>query len=238
MTVRPMLFSAPMVRALMLGMKTQTRRMAKRQDIFLRNGRPFVPTGFNRDAAFTKPGYEVGDLIWVREAVTRFDKLSCDQHIWYRAGLNEHYINKYVGRPDGEWPRGQEGPGSGTAYNVSSIHMPRWASRLTLEVTGVRVQRLKDISEDDAKAEGLACITKDGGRTFKHGIPDNDGLPGTDNHGWDWSQWCIDPRNAYFTLWDKINGDSAHAANPWVVAVSFIVHKQNIDDFLAKQGAA
>ena len=99
-----------------------------------------------------------------------------------------------------------------------SIHMPRWASRITLEIAGVRIERLQDISEEDAKAEGLSTVTKDG-RLYKWGIPDRDGLPGTDDDGWPWTQWDTDPRQAFRRLWDSIYGsDPAKCwdANPWV----------------------
>lgn len=98
--------------------------------------------------------------------------------------------------------------------------MPRWASRITLEVTGIRVERLQDISEEDAIAEGLSGITKDG-KLIKYGIPDQDGLPGTDNTGWPWRDWQKDPRDAYRRLWESINGRGSWDANPWVWVVEF-----------------
>jgi len=99
--------------------------------------------------------------------------------------------------------------------------MPRWASRITLEITAVRVERLHDISEADAVAEGLACITKDGDRTRKYGIPDADGMPGTDDHGWPWNEWRSDPREAYRKLWESINGPGSWDLNPWVWVIEF-----------------
>ena len=104
---------------------------------------------------------------------------------------------------------------------VLQIHMPRWASRITLEVTGIRVERLQEISELDAITEGLTALTKDGGRTIKHGIPDRDGLPGNDNYGWHWSEWEKDSRVAYRKLWESINGPGSWDANPWVWVIEF-----------------
>ena len=94
--------------------------------------------------------------------------------------------------------------------------MPRWASRLTLTVTDVRVERLQDISEADAIAEGCAPLSHPMGRAdlLWHEIgPD---------------QWQA-PSRWYRTLWDSINGAGAWADNPWVVAVSFDVREGNID---------
>lgn len=118
--------------------------------------------------------------------------------------------------------------------NVKSHPMPPedgawyWGVE-TLTVTDVRVQRLQDISKADAIAEGLTGLTKDG-RLVKYGIPDRDGLPGSDDLGWHWHCWDADPRRAYTTLWDRINGAGAWDANPFVAAYSFTVALGNIDE--------
>jgi hypothetical protein len=119
----------------------------------------------------------------------------------------------------------------------SPIFMPRKASRTTLEVTDVRVQRLQDISEDDAIAEGLVSISKDG-KLFKWGIPDKDGDPGNDDDGWHWRDWQTNPRNAYGHLWNTIHGPGAWEANPWVVAYTFNVYHKNVDALLQERAAA
>lgn len=234
MTVRPILFSAAMVLALLEGRKTQTRRVLKLPNAnaeerrgpweastvggpgcFTSKREPFAerPCLWHPKAGTTVvPPYAPGDLLWVRET-------------W--ADASPHGI-RYAATDDIHELRRKRSP----------LHMPRAASRLTLEVTGVKVERLQNICEEDAKAEGLKPITKDGGRTIKWGIPDRDGLPGSDDLGWNWSQWCVDPRDAFFTLWDKINGDSAHVANPWVVAITFKVHKANVDALIKAREAA
>lgn len=101
-----------------------------------------------------------------------------------------------------------------------SIYMPRWASRITLEIVSVRVERLQDISEEDALAEGIKGITKDG-RTIKYGIPDNDGLPGNDDNGWHWCNWMLSASAAFQELWQEINGYDSWEDNPWVWVVDF-----------------
>ncbi|OWK23742.1 hypothetical protein AJ87_29455 [Rhizobium yanglingense] len=89
--------------------------------------------------------------------------------------------------------------------------MPRWMSRLTLVVKAVKVERLHDISREDAIAEGLEWVTP------TYGIA---GIAST---------WNGDPRESYFALWDHINGAGAAAKNPWVVAYAYTVHHGNID---------
>lgn len=229
--IKPILFSAPMVRALIDGRKTQTRRVLRipshlvAADAVAQDFRgvgqgiaaPMRDNPEHRCGVF--PPYAPGDLLWVRET-------------WAVSTV-------YDGMP----PR--DVPECGVRYAATdqrlgikdrpSIFMPRWASRLTLEVTAVKVERLQDISEADAQAEGLKLVTKDGGRTFKYGIPDADGWPGTDNFGWPWVEWRTDPRDVYFKLWDRINGTCAHKANPWVVAVTFRKIAINVDDHLLKQ---
>jgi hypothetical protein len=105
---------------------------------------------------------------------------------------------------------------------IPSIHMPKEAARIWLKVTDIRVERLQDISEADAIAEGLKCITKDG-KLYKFGIPDSDGYPGTDDSGWPWQEWEARAEDAYKKLWKKINGRESWDANPWVWVISFEV---------------
>lgn len=184
MTDRPILFDATMVRALLDGRKTQTRRFQ-----FDARGRL---TTWGRLAEEWARG-ERGQRVWVREA-------------W---GLN-HY--KYERGPiPKKRPRELDAAhfvyfGTETDAEIlhdmrrrPSIHMPRWFSRLTLAVTGVKVERLQEISRADAISEGC------------------DGTPGHDT--------VCD----YSELWDGLHGPGSWDANPWVVAITFIVHHRNID---------
>lgn len=231
MTDRPILFSAPMVRALIEDRKTQTRRIFKPQPEDAGNGyvringhlgstdflmREIAPRHWTR--------IKVGDRLWVRESVTRFDKGTCDQHVWYRAGHNtrefyQMFTADIAGRTDGEWPH-DEGPAGGAPYKVPSIHMPRWASRLTLPVSGVKIERLQDISEEDAIAEG--CTPTDDGMFIIPGqyLASDAKVP----------RKAVTAVSAFGSLWRQINGDSSWDDNPWVVAYTVSVIKQNIDD--------
>ena len=212
MKERPILFSAPMVRALLAGTKTQTRRVIKGIEEWNQVWTPAVKghgerffryknQGWDETLPMSCPYGQPGDRLWVRETFTRTEDES-----GFGSGTTLY-------RADME---GYEAPWDWTP----SIFMPRHASRLTLEVTAVRVERLQDISETDAKAEGLSAITKDG-KTIKYGIPDRDGLPGNDDTGWVWAEWNTDPRKAYRTLWESINGPGSWDANPWVWVVEF-----------------
>lgn len=181
-TERPILFNGPMVRAVLDGRKTQTRRPYY--------ARPTLP--------------QAGDRLWVRETFAA-NVPGCE----FQGG--------YSYRADHRDPKG-DGPAHPIRW-TPSIHMPRNASRITLDVEHVRVERLQDISEDDARAEGLECLTKDLS-LYKYGIPDRDGLPGTDDDGWPWQDWDTDPRKAFRTLWTRIYGAESWDANPlvWVCA--------------------
>ncbi len=100
-----------------------------------------------------------------------------------------------------------------------SIHMHRWASRLTDELTEIRIERLQDISQADAMAEGITkCF-------------EGYGLPAGEHYH------AADPRQSYFSLWEFINGEGSVEANPWVWVLCFKVHKMNADEFI-KQAAA
>lgn len=192
MTDRPILFSAPMIRAILEGRKTQTRRVLKPRG-------PNVIVGcyeWNNAARamLPIPRYAVGDRLWVREAlhrnpVTGIVNYDADGVCLFDATAQAK-----------AWKRDFR-PG---------IHMPRWASRITLIVTDVRVQRLVDISCADAIAEGIAPAANS--QTIDCDTPD--------------------PRDGFRSLWDSINASRPECSwsdNPWVCAVSFRVVKANID---------
>ncbi|HFE3481497.1 TPA: hypothetical protein ACF3IV_001856 [Enterobacter hormaechei] len=212
MKERGMIFNGEMVRAILDGRKTQTRRIINPQPEATLSGslsgkwlnRPLNGLLLPKieDIAIHCPFGVVGDRIWVRETWAR-----------YNIDQNSHDI-AYRATTPADWPEeGRWRP---------SIHMPRWASRIMLEITDVRVERLQDISEEDAKAEGLAEITKDGS-LFKFGIPDRDGYPGADDNGWPWTEWERNPVDSYCKLWQSIYGEESWQANPWVWVIEFKV---------------
>lgn len=218
MTDRPILFSAPMVRALINGTKLQTRRAVKPQP----TAYGLVPLG---DDMINAAEWEIrqsgairiaaGDRLWVRESWkphSTFDHLPPrdmpKSRVFYLA--NDKYS------PSGS--RGRPG-----------IHMPRWASRMTLLVTDVRVERLQDISREDAIAEGIEPHHA-GWMPYSTTFFEADGVTPANYHP--------DPRESYRQLWNKINGFGAWDANPWVAAYTFTVHPHNIDELERKQGAS
>ena len=107
-------------------------------------------------------------------------------------------------------PQFCDGMAFGLARCVPSIHMPRWASRITLEITGVRVERLQDISDEDVIAEGVNRIAHGREGYFYHATR-------TEPHP---RNWCY-PDAAYKDLWEQINGPGSWDANPWVWVVEF-----------------
>ena len=190
MTARPIIFSAPMVRALLAGTKTQTRRVLKPQPTC------DTPALVTRGVRFT-----VGDRLWVREKWARVPATA------YRMshGVEPTPYPHDTGMAAiyaASWER------SAPTWK-SPIHMPRWASRITLAVTDVRVERLQAISEADARAEGASYHS--GGATG--------------HSGWrhDWKDVHADARSSFRRLWNSINGPGAWEANPWVVALTFEV---------------
>ena len=222
MTDRPIIFSAPMVRAMLDERKTQTRRVLKPQPEYIESSGRWkwslppetrrnvtggsVATGSREFWEYAPNGsfpYAVGDRLWVREAFI---------------GPFAYEVNKYPPRDWGNkaiWfpadgPVPEKHAGQFWHRARPSIHMPRWASRLTLTVTEVRVQRLQDISEADAVAEGCDAVLA---LTIKR---PNGAHPGN-------------PRECYCDLWNSLHGPGAWDANPWVVAVTFTVQRGNID---------
>ena len=218
MADKPIIFSAPMVNALLAGRKTQTRREHPPEP-------RFEPTGCNpagledrtrwwdywaMDRSEThrfKLPYAVGDRLWVREAFS-YETLDVDR-------------NGFM--PPWYWADGNPMSGDFTRPK-SPIHMPRWASRLTLTVTDVRVQRLHDISEEDAIAEGVEPLHTGyfpyGITTFLTTFVGDREVP---------AQCCRTAKHSYEMLWNSLHGPDAWDANPWVAAYSFTVQRGNID---------
>jgi len=211
MAERPILFSGPMVRAILEGRKTQTRRIVKPPFEMIGNGYLVRPDGHGgRFGPYPCPYGQPGDRLWVRESFCPFppDRHSSGPNRWviiYAADATQAELSA----PDDYNPM---------LYNYErwtpSIHMPRWASRINLEVVSVRVQRLQDISEEDAMAEGV---------DFDHGWEDEPGfgyldyLSGHDNFS------LLTAVESFRTLWDSINADRGHGwdKNEWVWAVEF-----------------
>lgn len=228
MKERPILFSAPMVRAILEGKKTQTRRVVKGADYFAA-GWPckFGKECSDRNCLYSHvdgrhltvmhlPYGKTGDRLWVREAWRTYSSLDgCKpSNIIHGAGIQYEAAGTNIHNDNGDYLLGM-------GKLRPSIFMPRWSSRILLEITDVRVERLQNISEKHAIEEGLSTITKDGGRTVKYGIPDADGYPGNDDIGWNWEDWNISPISAYRRLWESINGQGSWDTNPWVWVIEF-----------------
>ncbi len=217
MTDRPIIFSAPMIRSLLEGRKSQTRRVLKPQpegfetapgvecDAGVFGGR----IRLGRVITTQRAPYAPGDRLWVKE--TWRTNAMWDACSPSRLGQ----ISRESGRVSVLFEAGGSLPNSVSAEDAgrtrSPIHMPRWASRLTLLVTDVRVQRLKDISEGDAIAEGAPRLWMDDMDKFHEGGP-------LSSH-----------RCGFLGVWTHIYGPDAWDANPWVVAVSFETRRGNID---------
>lgn len=240
---KPIIFSAPMVRALLAGSKMQTRRALKPQPGVLR-GDCGLPAALVSIDGYAVPGrvqpkrfpYAPGDRLYVREAHALVGNVDPPWVIYRASGYDEECIRLKFSRPV---------PPEESIRWRPSIHMPRWASRITLTVTEVRVQRLQEISEADAVAEGIVWQepteedrqwARD--KAEEYGWePQIDGVwiaPGT-RQGYgpkpqrDNPQWGPTAAFAYRCLWNSLHGPDAWDANPWVAAISFTVRQGNID---------
>ncbi|EBB5941623.1 hypothetical protein CMR97_24295 [Salmonella enterica] len=217
MKERGMIFNAEMVRAILDGKKTQTRRimaiqpehseLGLRRVIDSKNGRDNGKYFWSqsdarglkmRSKVFGCPYGEVGDRIWVRETwQVIHDHIDESSHVEYRTYApsipkeKDRYWHTVYAEHFGDESREDRGFPWRPA-----IHMPRWASRITLEITDVRVERLRGLSEEDAKSEGI--------------IPSAGGvLP-----GWEY-------RINFRDLWMDIYGTDNWEANPWVWVIEF-----------------
>ncbi len=201
---RPIIFSASMVQALLAGRKSQTRRLVKSRR------RPSLFDGTWSDDYVLDPGNAswrerempaaAGDRLWVKEGFARVGDNFDDIHACPDLRVHAYYRADDVCPEHSRWR--------------SPIFMPRWASRLTLIVEAVKVERLQNISEEDAVAEGLKPDTCGGQLMWDPGPP----------HG-----YFGDPRVAYRMLWSDIHGPAAWDANPWICAISFKCVQSNVD---------
>jgi len=197
MRERPILFSGPMVRALLAGTKTQTRRIVKpvrHPDL----GNVYAPGALvlehepqhviDRCCPYGRPG----DRLWVRETHMNWWKLDPENPEGPRlfSHVAAFAADGYVLEPGERW--------------IPSIHMLRAASRILLEITGVRIERLQDISDSDARAEGIECWAGDLECGYRNYL---------DESGQDWT---LSPRESFQSLWESINGPASWSANPWV----------------------
>jgi hypothetical protein len=202
---RPILFNGDMVRAILDGRKTQTRRLLKGpgrlgyvsdiiEEVERINGKE-VSCGFADDYGKWHKTEEVcpfgqpGDELWVRET---FSRVPATAYVCSReedGSMVPHRVS-----PDGyEWAVYKVGWTRSAPPWKPSIHMPRWASRISLEITNIRAEHLQDIDDTDAEREGCD------GADFKPGYSTNE----------------------FRKLWESINGQGSWAANPWVWVVEF-----------------
>lgn len=202
MIERPIVFSAPMVQALVAGRKTQTRRLAWRGIKVREDGASFGPL----PSAWWK--VRPGDRLWVRETV-RAEELPVGLDVVrYRATDTWQPI---LNTPEGSenWlclrgaPRGRDGLRIGPWR--PAIHMPRWCSRIRLDVTDVRIERLQAIGRADALAEGIQDTSDAEMERF--------GIPGILEAG--------HPVRAFSMLWDSLHGAGAWDSNPEVIVLTF-----------------
>ena len=201
MKEKPILFSGPMIRAILANTKTQTRRIFKPDRMtWDANGRytthamrggelsitgsgPFKPSSWLHYCPYGQPG---GDRLYVRET-------------WAAPHAYDHLPPRLIPQDARIHYAATEDRG-GLLWRPS-IHMPRWASRITLEVTGVRVETLQDIDLADALAEGIS----DTGALILDSAGNEQGGPIAE----------------YAVLWEQINGPGSWAANPWVWVTEF-----------------
>ena len=211
MTERGMIFTSEMVRAILDGRKTQTRRPVK-FPVHDKNlgcelaGNELageLSAGNYLNSAFGKPG----DRIWVRETFQGplFDYEQMDAYLEDSSRFETPEFCQYAadGGPRPEYQDADDNLRHGWR---PSIHMPRWASRILLEITDVRVERLNAISEEDARAEGII----DGG-CLNCGEPEPCGCANPEP----------DATDAFAYLWQSIYGQESWNANPWVWVIEF-----------------
>ncbi|MHA3051861.1 hypothetical protein [Acinetobacter sp. ANC 4640] len=227
---RPILFNAEMVKAILDGRKTQTRRILKSdydEMVERDNGNiwPWREDCENGgDYWYPCPFGQVGDRLWIRETCIISPKnwLSSNDQLNHKDIIKDsdgdHRVVQYLAtNSDTDVPLNDF-----KLKKTPSIHMPRWASRILLEITNIRVERLNDISEADAIAEGVEPIS----------VPDNVPVEGgyTKANRAMWKGYQNNERayrdtakDSFMSLWKSVYGADSWVANPWVWVIEFKV---------------
>lgn len=204
MIERGMIFNGEMVRAILDGRKTQTRRPVK-CPVHDKNlgcelaGNELageLSAGNYLNSAFGKPG----DRIWVRETFRVHSRATDVATLVYKASVRNSWTEQTHRVPVSVCNK----PATPEKW-TPSLHMPRWASRILLEITGVRVERLNAISEENAASEGVAQFR---GGFWKHYQPG-------------WTQHQLSARGSFVTLWKSIYDEESWQSNPWVWVIEF-----------------
>jgi len=229
MKEHPILFSPVMVEAIQEGRKTMTRREikylfehctepSKSEGYLVYKGKNFYkPDDVARECKYG----QIGDRLWVKETHFLFGA-------WVRNGVTSAGKEKwkfvpheligvrYLDNPplNFKTSRDKENPGLPKWYKRNSLFMPKWASRITLEVTAIRAEKVKEISEQDAMAEGVEEIKTPSG--LYNGFRDYV----------DGSLTNPTAKNSFETLWEKINGEESLESNPYVWVITFEKIKQ------------
>lgn len=248
MADRPILFSAPMVRALLDGRKTQTRRVLSKSNLLFNGGRwpkglalgdmrldgAWVdggPSPTGNPGQYLKADWPYGRLVegdegpeseWLMARL--YPRTQPGDRLWVKETHAEVAEGRlWVTRADYPECVPPEYENVPTANEINpwrpSIFMPRKRSRLTLPVVDVRIERLNDCSEEDAIAEGVQPLGGSGSGPYRFFIPIEGG-----------SLSGVTAVETYALLWNVINGEGAWQANPWVIASTFAVSKTNIDE--------
>lgn len=218
----PLLFRPPLVKAILAGQKTQTRRLVKPQPVndkslqdswIWHGGKALEQMGYGADYVHTRmeamktamlkvcPYGQLGDRLWIRESwraargwdSTKPREIHSGSPIVFPADGNA--LNQDGWEADEPREYGKLRP---------SIFMPRWASRISLETTAVRVERLNDISEKDSISEG---VERDSDGWIDYQMPS--------------TQCCQSPKDSFRTLWESLNGSGTWDENPWVYVLDF-----------------
>lgn len=214
MRERPILFSGPMIRALLDGRKTVTRRVLEEPPGMLVDGRgtPFTTVYEQKEDSLQRRNIlcrygQPGDRLWVKET-WRPEASSIGHRIGWKLtyAADDAVLFSDLARVDGSW----RCPKAAKNGNVTPLFMPRWASRLSLEVVSVRVERLHDITEEDSRAEGVERLLEANGWRNYEPEPAFESV-----------SYHLTARESFASLWRSINGPESWDANSWVWRVEF-----------------